>query len=294
MSPAGLERSEGTPASWPRLPLYLAWPSYLLVTLIVLVPMFPAFLAAFQRNGEFTFANIIAFFTQPPNLQVMFTTLTVSGVVACASVLIVLPACIIAANRGGMFLKLFVGCVLVSFWISILVRTFAWNVLLARFGPIGLSIEAIFGPAAVPQLLYTRGAVIACMIQIMIPYATLIILPAARQVDKDIVLAATVLGATPWRSFREAYWPQIKHSTLSAWLLTFIVSMSFFVTPALLGGPKDTMIVMLMQSQLQSFNISMASTNAFILMITMFLIGAVVIRLTRLPFNFLVGQRGRR
>ena len=63
MSPAGLERSKGTPASWPRLPLYLAWPSYLLVTLIVLVPMFPAFLAAFQRNGEFTFANIIAVVT---------------------------------------------------------------------------------------------------------------------------------------------------------------------------------------------------------------------------------------
>ena len=209
------------------------------------------------------------------------------------SVILTLPACVIAADRGGTVLKLFVICVLVSFWVSILVRTFAWNVLLARFGPIALAIEGVLGPDAVPQMLYTRGAVVACMIQIMIPYATLMILPAARQVDRDVVLAAEVLGATPRQAFGKAYWPQIRYSVLSTWLLTFIVSMGFFVTPALLGGPKDRLIVMLMESQLHSFNIEMASANAFMLMLVMLVITGVVVRLTRLPFNRLVGDAGR-
>ena len=278
--------------AWLRPAVLLAWPSYLLVTAIVFVPMVPAFFSAFRENGMFTLMHISAFFTEPPNLEIMITTLIVAGTVATGAVLLVLPASVIAADRGGAILKIFVGCVLVSFWISILVRTFAWNVLLARLGPIGLTLEAVLGPDAVPQMLYTRGAVIACMVQIMIPYATLMILPASRQVDRDIVLAAGVLGATPWQAFRKAYWPQIKYSVLSAWLLTFIVSMGFFVTPALLGGPDDRLIVMLMESQLHSFNIEMASANAFMLMVIMLIVTGVIVRLTRLPFNRLVGEGG--
>lgn len=271
----------------------LAWPGYLLVTAMVFVPIVPAFVAAFQGNDGFTLDHILAFFTEPPNLQVMLTTLLVAGTVAFAAVLLALPACIIAANRGGTVLALFVSCVLVSFWVSILVRTFAWNVLLSRFGPVAMAIETMFGADAIPQLLYTRGAVVACMVQIMIPYATLMILPAARQVDRDVVLAAEVLGASPWQAFRKAYWPQIQYSVLSAWLLSFIVSMGFFVTPALLGGPNDRLIVMLMESQLHSFDIEMASANAFMLMLIMLAITGIVVRLTRLPFNRLVGVAGR-
>ncbi len=284
-----------TQAAWARFrpAIMLAWPSYLLVTTIIFVPMFPAFSGAFRNRDGFTLEHLMAFFTEPPNLHVMTTTLIISGIVACGALLLVLPACIIAADRGGKFLKFFVGCVLVSFWISILVRTFAWNVLLARLGPIGLSIEAVFGADAVPQMLYTRWAVVVCMIQIMIPYATLLILPNARQVDKDLVLAAEVLGATPWQSFRKAYWPQIKYSVLSAWLLVFIVSMGFFVTPALLGGPRDIMIVMLMESQITSFDIKMASVNAFMLMIIMLVFTAIIVRLTRLPFNRLLSEEAR-
>ena len=111
--------------------------------------------------------------------------------------------------------------------------------------------------------------------------------------DKDLVLAAEVLGATPWQSFRKAYWPQIKYSVLSAWLLVFIVSMGFFVTPALLGGPRDIMIVMLMESQITSFDIKMASVNAFMLMIIMLVFTAIIVRLTRLPFNRLLGEEAR-
>jgi putative spermidine/putrescine transport system permease protein len=290
---ANVERSRSALGAWLSPAMVLAWPGYLLVTAVVFVPMIPAFLAAFREGDGFTPAHIAAFFTEAPNLEVMVTTLIVAGTVAFGAVLLTMPACLIAADRGGAVLKIFVGCVLVSFWVSVLVRTFAWNVLLARLGPVALAIEAVFGPGAVPQMLYTRSAVVACMIQIMIPYATLMILPAARQVDRDLVLAAKVLGATPWQAFRKAYWPQIKYSVLSAWLLTFIVSMGFFVTPALLGGPDDRLIVMLIESQLHSFDIEMASANAFMLMLIMLVTTGIVLRLTRLPFNRLVGEVGR-
>jgi ABC-type spermidine/putrescine transport system permease subunit I len=115
------------------------------------------------------------------------------------------------------------------------------------------------------------------------------LLPATRQIDRDIILAARVMGANPWTVFRKAYWPQIMHATLAAWLLTFIISMGFFVTPALLGGTREIFMVMLIESELHSFNISWAATDSLILMLTMALAAGLVVRLTDLPFNRLVG-----
>ncbi len=267
----------------------MAWPGFLLVSAIVFFPMIPAFVAAFADSDGFTLSYVLGFFTEPPHLRVLGTTISVALIVSVASVCLVLPACMFVAERPGAITKIFVASVVVSFWISILVRTFAWQVLLSRSGPIAGTIGDVFGAEAIPQLMYTRGAVIAAMVQIMVPYATLMLLPATRQIDRDIILAARVMGANPWTVFRKAYWPQIMHATLAAWLLTFIISMGFFVTPALLGGTREIFMVMLIESELHSFNISWAATDSLILMLTMALAAGLVVRLTDLPFNRLVG-----
>lgn len=132
--------------------------------------------------------------------------------------------------------------ILVPFWISVLVRAFAWLVLLGRDGPVNDAIVAL-GLAAEPlSLVRNEFAVVIGMVHYMLPYAVFPILAAMRAVDPRLLLAAQSLGAGQGRRFWSVLVPLAFPGVIAAAIIVFVFSLGFFVTPAILGGGRVTLV----------------------------------------------------
>lgn len=131
---------------------------------------------------------------------------------------------------------------LASFWLSVLIRSFAWLTLLQSRGVINSSLMGIGVIDAPLPLVRNEFGVILGMVHYMIPYAALPIFASMASMDQRLVPAARSLGAGGWQAFRRVFLPLSLPGVLSAAVLCFIFSLGFYVTPALLGGPGDQML----------------------------------------------------
>jgi putative spermidine/putrescine transport system permease protein len=132
--------------------------------------------------------------------------------------------------------------ILISFWISVLVRTFSWMMLLGRNGLLnnGL-IELGITTQPIPFVRNELGVLIG-MVHYMIPYAVLPILASMQGVDGRVLQASRNLGASPAQTFWRVYLPLTKPGIIAGALLVFILSLGFYITPAIMGGGKVLMI----------------------------------------------------
>lgn len=140
--------------------------------------------------------------------------------------------------------------VLIPFWTSTLIRVFAWTVILERKGVLNWVLGWVgLGPT---RLLGTTAAVLIGMCQVLLPFAVLPMFAVMKRIDRRALQAAEVLGAPPMRAFRDVYVPQSLPSVMSAAGIVFILSLGFYITPALLGSPRDSMISVLITTQVQA------------------------------------------
>lgn len=141
--------------------------------------------------------------------------------------------------------------VLMPFWTSVLVKTFAWYVLLGRKGAINQVLESMGIIDAPLQLIYNFAGIMVGMTHALIPVAVMTLLSVMDGIDANLSKAAATMGAKAGTRFWRIYFPLTMPGVASAALLVFISSLGFFVTPALLGGPQDTMIVQLIVFQIR-------------------------------------------
>ena len=138
--------------------------------------------------------------------------------------------------------RLMLVLVLLPFWISILVRSFAWIALLGPQGPLNSALMA-WGLVDEPlSLVRNETGVLIGMVHVMVPYAVLTLYANMRGIDGGLVSAARSLGASRWQAFRMVFLPLTVPGLIGAGLLVFILSLGFYITPALLGGGKVLMI----------------------------------------------------
>jgi len=141
--------------------------------------------------------------------------------------------------------------VLMPFWTSFLVRTFAWLVLLGRKGAINAWLAAlglIDGPL---PLIYNRVGVLIGMVHALMPIAVLTMLAVMRNIDRSLLAAASTLGARGGQSFWRIYFPLSIPGVVAAALLVFVLSLGFFVTPALLGSGRELLIAQVIITQIE-------------------------------------------
>ena len=158
--------------------------------------------------------------------------------------------------------------IVIPFWISILVRSYAWMVLLGRNGIVNqLLIKLGIIQSAIP-LMHNRFGVYVGMINILLPFIVLPLFSVMKGIDKNLVKSAQILGAPPWKAFLKVFFPLSLPGVAGGGLLVFIMALGFFITPALLGGARDTMIAQLIQIQVVDLvNWSLGSALATILLL---------------------------
>ena len=133
-------------------------------------------------------------------------------------------------------------CVLLPFWLSVLVRAFAWVMLLRRDGAVNATLLAL-GLIDVPlTLVRNEFGVIVGMVHYMLPYAVLPLYANMLGIDRRLVAAARGLGAGAWTAFHKVFLPLSLPGLVGAAVLVFVFSLGFYITPAILGGGKTVMI----------------------------------------------------
>ena len=186
--------------------------------------------------------------------EVFGTTLRTAFIVTVGTLLLGFPVALALTRlrRGPAALVLVL--VLLPFWTSVLVRSYAWMVLLGRHGLINEALRAA-GLIDTPlKLLNTSFAVYIAMIHILLPYMILPIASVLRQIDPALARAAAGLGATPIGAFRQVILPLSMPGVAVGVLLVFVLSLGFYITPALVGGPRDLMLAQLIAQQVDLLN----------------------------------------
>ena len=174
------------------------------------------------------------------------------------------------ANRRHQQWMLF--CVLLSFWISVLVRAFSWLTLLKRQGVINAVLMHLGIVEEPLTMVRNEFGVVVGIVHYMIPYAVLPLFANMQGIDTRLVPAARGLGATAFGAFRRVFLPLSLPGIVGAGILVFIFSLGFFVTPAILGGGKSTMISEYISVQIsQTLRWGLGAMLASTMLVTVFL-----------------------
>ncbi|MFI4986247.1 MAG: ABC transporter permease [Alphaproteobacteria bacterium] len=230
------------------------------------------------HEPTWTLDNFLAIFRTEVYLEVLWLTLRISLITAVASLVLGYPVAYVLARVERSKSNFLMILVLVPFWSSILVRTYAWMVLLGRQGLINqllLWLGVIDEPL---RLLNTTFAVYVAMVHVLLPFMILPLYGVMRGIDENLLRAAQGLGARPSGVFRKVLLPLSLPGISAGCLLVFILALGFFITPALVGGPRDLMVAVLIQQQVDLLNWPFASALAVMLLAAALLIFAVFVR----------------
>ena len=209
-------------------------------------------------------------FVQVPSnayVRVFGITLQIALGVTVATLLLGYPVAYALASLPPTRANLLMILVLVPFWTSILVRSYAWMVLLGREGLINQLLVGLGLTGEPVQLLNTRMAVYVGMIHVLLPFMILPLYAVMRGIDRSLPRAAENLGARPSQVFRWVSLPLSLPGVAAGCLLVFILALGFYITPALLGGQRDVMISMLILQQVTQLNWGVASALALVLLV---------------------------
>jgi putative spermidine/putrescine transport system permease protein len=170
--------------------------------------------------------------------------------------------------------------VLVPFWTSILVRSYAWMALLERHGIVNNLLVWLGAVPRPVKLLNTRFSVCLAMVHVLLPFMVLPIYASLRALDWSLVRAAASLGATPWGAVRQVVLPLSRPGVGAGVTLVFTLSIGFYITPVLVGASSDVMVSMLINDQVGLLAWPTASAMAMVLLMLVLLVTGLLARLT--------------
>lgn len=154
------------------------------------------------------------------------------------------------ASTEGVLKKTLTYCVIITLVLNVLVRNYVWILLLQRNGPIFKLFGLLGYPVETHDLLHTRGAVLLGMVSTLLPYMILSTLSSLQSISGVLQQSSASLGSGPFRTFRKVILPLSLPGAAAGGLIVFMISVGFYITPALLGGRRDLMI-----SNVISFNV---------------------------------------
>jgi putative spermidine/putrescine transport system permease protein len=250
---------------WMRLlPFALVAPGLALVLLLFLYPLLRLVVESFLDPSP-GLGNYVAVVADPTLWQIIETTLVISAQCTVATLVLAYPVSYLLSGLPRPRANLLLMFVLLPFWTSLLVRMYAWMALLGRHGVIN---EALLGMGLTGRplpLLYNRFAVIVGMSHFLLPFMVLSLYSTMLGIDRSLIEAASSMGSSFRQTFLRVYLPLSLPGVYAGCLLVFILSMGFYITPALLGSPRETTISVYIQQQIQLLNWGEGTAMAVVL-----------------------------
>jgi mannopine transport system permease protein len=188
-------------------------------------------------------------FQEPLYMQILLRTVFTAALVTLFAILLGYPVALVMSRLSERWAMIMAAAVLIPLWTSVLIRSYAWIVILQRNGilnRLGLDLGIIDQPL---KLLYTEASVVVAMTHVLLPYVILPIYASLRAIPPELVRAAQNLGAGAWRSFFAVTLPLSLPGLYAGAIMVFILSLGFYVTPALVGGPRNLTIATLIGQQ---------------------------------------------
>src|SRR5882724_11592466 len=251
-------------------PLWLALPGLGFLALFLILPTAQMLSLSFldKITGALTLAAFARIWNGGPYLAVLWTTFSVALWTTALCLVLGYPLAYWLSRKPPRQQRIAALFVLLPFWTSALIKNFSWLVLLGRNGIVGKIITAI-GMKGGDQLLFNRATVVFAMTHTLLPLAVVTMLPVMNQIDRRLLMAASTLGANSGQAFWQVFFQLSVRGVAAAGLLVLVASLGFFITPALVGGPRDVMIGQLIILQINELqNWQLGSALASILLIS--------------------------
>ncbi|MHA6644924.1 ABC transporter permease [Mesorhizobium sp. A623] len=255
-----------------------ALPALVLISLFFVVPVV-ALLLRSVTEPVLGWQNYAALFGDGTYARIFFNTFLVASVVTIVTVVVAFPVAWMLAIMPPALGSIVFGVIILSMWTNLLARTYAWMVLLQRTGVINRTLM-VMGIIDEPlPLINNLTGVTIGMVYIMLPFMILPLVGTLRAIDPMILRAASLCGASPFAAFRRILLPLSLPGIAAGGLMVFVMSLGYFVTPALLGGTSNMMLAEMIAQMIQSLlNWGLGSAAAFILLVFTMALYAVQLR----------------
>lgn len=272
-----------------RLTLLLLAPALAIVLILLVLPLL--WLAGQSVwNDGFTLENYARFLTDDVYWMTFLQTFRIALVVTVTTLLLGYPVAYLAATLPRKWSILILAMVVLPFWTSVLVRAYAWMILLQRTGLVNSALQSL-GLIESPLLLVNNelGTTIAT-IHILLPFMVLPLFAAMQKIPAELTIAGSSLGGRPVFVFTWVFLPLSLPGIIAGMVLVFVLTLGFYITPELLGGGRTFMVSMLVSRNIEIYNQwGAASSISVVLLACVFMI----FRLARLfiPFELIAGTK---
>jgi len=221
--------------------IYLG-PAFLLAVLVVLAPLAFVLYTSAWTGGSFTLDSYKQLWESALFKRSLATTFEISAMGAALSLLLGYPVAVHLSRLRPRARAFCMILVLVPFWTSILVKSYAFTVLLGKEGVVNSMLSWLFGAGANLPMLFNRAGVMVGMTNYLIPFVVFPVLASLLAIDRSVYRAVEIMGAKPPTVFWKVTVPLSMPGVVSALISTFVMATGFFVIPALLGGRNDLML----------------------------------------------------
>ncbi len=262
---------------------WLLFPAVLFLLIGFIYPVGAFLLESFKVGSSIGLSNYQTFLTDEINLEVYWRTVRIALLVTLVSAVVSYPAALAIMQLGAKYRGLLTGLIILPLMISPVARSFAWLVVLGREG---LLNKTLVGSGLLTEsipILYTESAVFIGLLQLMLPLMLLSLTSALENLPRDVQAAAKSLGANGWQVFWRVILPLTRDGLAIGGTLVFTGCITAYVTPALLGGPRVTMLATLLY-QKASVTVDEAATTVI----------SVVMLLTTLAVNAALRSKSSR
>ncbi len=241
-------------------------PALVFIAVFFLYPLVRMIALSFDApEGRLAYYTSIV--ASPVYMTVLALTFKTALGVTLLCVLFGVPAAYLLANLEGTWRNVLLMAVALPFLTSILIRTYAWMAILGRNGVVNQLLQAAGLTSAPMRLMHNELGVYVGMVHVLLPFMILPVYSVMSGIDRRLLHAAQSLGASPRKALVSVFLPLALPGIASGALLVFLIAIGFYITPALLGGPKQVMISNLIEVQvMELLNWGFGSALAFVLL----------------------------
>ncbi|POR45044.1 ABC transporter permease, partial [Bosea psychrotolerans] len=271
------------------LMLLLASPAVIVIVALVVLPVGWLMGQSFY-DGGFTLEHYKRIFSEDIYWRSFLLTFRIAFTVTVLTLILGYPVAYAAAHARRPWDMLILSFVILPFWTSVLVRAYAWLVLLQRTGVANQMLER-FGLITEPlALVHNELGTVIATVHILLPFMVLPLYSTMQKIPRELMLAGASLGGGPLHSFLRVFLPLSLPGVVAGLTLVFVLTLGFYITPELLGGGRTIMISMVVSRNVELYNQwGAASAIGVVLLVCVLAIFMLVGRI--IPLDKMLGQK---